>query len=160
MGSIRRREQMDNFDCTQFITFDYLREDADMLAMLIQKLEKLGFEILQGEQIRGVKKLFFHKQIRGVFMELKNEEFLGGFYQWKTETSPPSTIAKFKDIIEELVERYDVENMKLMFSYFAEEKKTSTEVFTVCKDRIMQGLFFVTPNTFEKWADNYVVEIV
>ena len=150
---------MENFDCTQFISFDYLKKDADIVDVITKKMEKIGFETLQGEQIRSVKGEFFCEQKRGFFLELKNEEFLGEFYQWKIENNPPLKITEFKDVIEESLGKYDISNLKLFFTYFAEEE-SSTEVFEVGRDRIMQGLFFVTPNNFDKWADNYVMKIM
>ncbi len=79
---------MENFDCTQFITFDIHEKSNEIYDEISDIFSSIGFEILIAEDIRQIKKEYFNNYREAYFIELKNDNFLGRFYEWKEKSKP------------------------------------------------------------------------
>lgn len=151
---------MENFDCTQFITFDIHEKSNEIYDNISELFSNISFKILINEDIREIKKKYFSNYIGGYFIELKNDNFLGEFYEWKEKSKPPKGIVEFHNAISKLLKEQYLYNFRVIFTFFAEQGKTSVEIIEVTRDMIMDGLYAVSTNNYDVWADNYIIELI
>lgn len=151
----------ENFDDTQFITFDISGEAEEITNQIQKRFEDLGFEVLQEPSIRDVKKQYFNKYRQAVFIELVDELFIGDFFYWKSEFEEPTK--RVLDFVEQLVwlkNQKEISNLKLILTAFAEEDKTSNEIIKVRQNEILQGFSAMSSYYYEIWTDNLIIEII
>jgi hypothetical protein len=150
---------IENFDCTQFITFDLISSEATV-ERLLEPFKYLGFELVFDFNIRQVKRDYFKQYINQCFVELKDDNFMGEFEDWVEQDSPPRAVRKFIEEIEVLLEIHMVKNVRIMLTFFAEEGTTTIENISVSRDDIKNGLFSMSKHNFEVWTDNLVLGIL
>ena len=90
----------ENFDATQFITFDVSGECEYIINQILERFHNLGFEVLLEKDIRNVKRRYFSKYKKGIFMELKDDTFLGEIEFWKVDSEMPTE--RIKSFVEQL----------------------------------------------------------
>lgn len=147
----------ENFDCTQFITFDY-EADSDINDVIHQIFSNSKFVVLSNQKIREVKKLYFKHYLMEYFFELMYDEFLGEFEDWEEESNPPTLIQEFVSVLEKLI-KLGLINFKIFLTKFAEEGKTENTVIAINDSDIMKGLFYMSNHNYEVWTDNLIIEI-
>lgn len=152
----------ENFDATQFITFDISDDNGHIVKQVRERFESLGFEVLQDNDIRKVKKQYFNEYIKTVFLELKDETFIGEIELWQDNTDMVLD-ERVKLFVEQLIWLYnqvEVNNLSLILTVFAEEGFTSNGVLEVAPDKILKGILKMSKYNFDIWVDNLVLEIV
>lgn len=152
----------ENFDATQFITFDISDDNGHIVKQVRERFESLGFEVLQDNDIRKVKKQYFNEYIKTVFLELKDETFIGEIELWQDNTDMVLD-ERVKLFVEQLIWLYnqvEVNNLSLILTAFAEEGFTSNGVLEVAPDKILKGILKMSKYNFDIWVDNLVLEIV
>lgn len=151
----------ENFDATQFITLDVLDDNECIIKQIRERFESLGFEVLQEKDIRKVKKQYFNKYIKKVFIELKDITFFGEIESWQVDDD--MSIDRIKSFAEQLIwifNQKEVSNLSLMLTGFAEEGISSDKVIKVTPDEIVKGISAMSKFYFDIWTDNLIIEIV
>lgn len=151
----------ENFDATQFITLDVLDDNECIIKQIRERFESLGLEVLQEKDIRKVKKQYFNKYIKKVFIELKDITFFGEIESWQVDDD--MSIDRIKSFAEQLIwifNQKEVSNLSLMLTGFAEEGITSDKVIKVTPDEIVKGISAMSKFYFDIWTDNLIIEIV
>lgn len=154
---------MENFDDTQFVSFDISDNSKVSLIEIMHRFSKIGFEVLDCESIRDVKKKYFQyfqEYKRKKFLELKDELFIGEFEEWELINKPTERIILFEDQIKWLSNSSDVLNLHIILTAFAEPENSSIKKITIESDKIREGLFSMSFHNYEIWADNLVIEII
>lgn len=156
MGNIGR-EMAENFDCTQFLTFDC--EDINEIHSKIYELFKgTIFSILSSDEIRTVKKKYLEKYTEKYIFELKHDEFIGEFEDWHYEDKPPILIQEFISTISILLD-YNLKKFKIILIKFAEEDYTSDKFIKINISQMKQGLFNMSLHNYDVSEDNLILEI-
>ncbi|OPX42548.1 hypothetical protein CLHUN_35150 [Ruminiclostridium hungatei] len=150
---------IENFDCTQFITFDSTTAVID-IERLLERFKLIGFELVLDCNIRQVKKEYFKKYVKQHFIELKDDEFMGEFEDWEELDNPPRKIGDFIREINSLIDSNVIQRVTIMLTLFAEEGTTAVENIEVSKNNIKKGLYSMSKHNFEVWTNNLVLEIV
>lgn len=88
----------ENFDCTQFFSFDTNLSLKEIL--LLSDLKNYEFLILKSDDISEVKKRYLEKYMSSYLIELKNDNFIGDLQDWSNFESPPIIADFFSDISE------------------------------------------------------------
>lgn len=152
----------ENFDATQFITFDISDKNEHLVEQVRKRFESLGFEVLQDNDIRKVKKQYFNGYIKTVFLELKDETFIGEIELWQ-DNMDMVLDKRVKLFVEQLIWLYnqaEVYNLSLILTGFAEEGFTSNGVLQVKPDEILKGILKMSRYNYDIMVDNLILEIV
>lgn len=149
----------ENFDCTQFITFNYFGSE-DINNIISECFEESIFKILDYDRIRKVKREYFSEYINEYFFELLNEEFIGEFEDWKDKDYPPILIQKFIDIISVIVSLKGIRDFRILITNFAELGNTENEVVNVKYSDLREGLFLMSKYNYSVWIDNIIINII
>lgn len=145
----------ENFDCTQFITYDSEENINDV----INSFHNIGFTIIPFDKIRNAKKEYFKEYFRSNVYELKFDEFLGYFDEWQAVEETPKLILYFANILKNIIQCSKVENLKVILTNFAEEGLSTNEVVKINNKKILEGLFLMSSKNFEVWTDNLILEL-
>ncbi|WP_411681649.1 hypothetical protein [Clostridium thailandense] len=145
----------ENFDCTQFITYDAEENIDDVINLF----HNIGFTIIPYDKIRNVKKEYFKEYFRTNVYELKLYEFLGCFDEWQEVEKTPKIILDFVNILKSIIQCSKVKNLKVILTNFAEEGLSTNEVVKINHKKIVEGLFLMSSKNFEVWTDNLILEI-
>jgi len=151
----------ENFDATQFITFDVLGARDDIINEINERFSNLGFEVLHEKDIRDVKKQYFINYRRTIFIELSDVTFLGDIEIWKDNFEKPSK--RIKDFAEQILwlkNKKKVTNLNLILTGFAEKGCSSDTVIKVKSDEIIKGISVMSKYYFDIWTDNLIMEII
>ena len=146
----------ENFDCTQFITFN-LEEDKNILDSVVDEFSKIGFDIIL--DIRDIKKAYFKEYLGEYFIELKDDNFMGEFEEWELENEPPSRIKDFMSVVKKIVQIKNIKSFTVMLTYFAEVGDSTNEVINVDSSNIQQGLFSMSRHNYDYCVDNLILKI-
>jgi hypothetical protein len=147
----------ENFDCTQFITFDI--EENSKIDDFINLFNSIGFTVIPFKKIRNVKKEYFKKYFRSNVYELKWDEFLGYFDEWQENEETPKPILDFTNILQNIIQCSTIINLKVILTNFAEEGLSTNEVIKISDKKVIEGLFLMSSKNFEIWTDNLILEI-
>ena len=151
----------ENFDATQFITFDVSGECEYIINPILERFHNLGFEVLLEKDIRNVKRRYFSKYKKGVFMELKDDTFLGEIEFWKVDSEMPTErIKSFVEQLNWIYNQKEIYNLSLILTGFAEEEFSSNTVIKVSPEDITNAISAMSKYYFDIWTDNLVVEII
>lgn len=151
----------ENFDATQFITFDIFDYNEHIIKQIRENFENLGFEVLQGNDIRKVKKKYFKQYMKTVFIELMDVNFFGEIESWQANVDMPTErIENFAEQLIWLFNQKEVSNLSLILTGFAEEGISSDKILKVTSDEIIKGIFAMSKYNFDIWTDNLILEIV
>lgn len=145
----------ENFDCTQFITYDAEENINDVINSFIS----IGFTVIPFDKIRNVKKEYFKEYFRSNVYELKWDEFLGYFDEWQEDGETPKPIIDFANVLKSVMKCSKVSNLRVILTNFAEEGLSTNEVIKVKDKKIIEGLYLMSSKNFEVWTDNLVLEI-
>ena len=163
MASIDRRWWFvgENFDATQFITFDTKCNCDYITTQLQEKFGLLGFEVLNFDKIRSVKKRYFNQYQKEVFIELKDETFFGEIELWNFDEEEPSDrIQKVSEILFWLKSQDGIGDVSFILTGFAEEGVSTTDIIKVNSTKIVKGISMMSKYSFDVWTDNLIIEIV
>lgn len=149
----------ENFDCTQFITFN-LEEIDTNIHDLVTSFNNMGFTVIYKNQIREVKKEYFKDYIQEEFIELKCDNFIGEFEDWELLEHPTEKILEFINAVKNIAKRSEIVNFKIILTGFAEEGYSSNEIIKVKLENINEGLFAMSKHYYDVWTDNLIVEII
>lgn len=149
----------ENFDCTQFITFDL--EDINIdIQQIITPFKDIGFEVILMNEIRDVKKEYFRDYIRSNILELKCDDFIGEFEDWEVLDKPPLQISQFANVIRNLTRKEEISSLKIFLTSFAEEGYSSNEIIKTKIEKIEEALFAMSKHYYDVWTDNLIIEII
>lgn len=148
---------MDNFDFTQFISFDSVLP----YEMIRDNVEKLflaqGFSVEEFKNIDNQKKEYFFDCWRTYSFELKKDDFLSEFMDWEIIENVPLTVKKFVNSIKEILAT-DISNLSIIICSFAEKGKTYNEHVCANIRNIYIELFKMSPFSF-KCPNNLIIKI-
>jgi len=128
-----------NFDCTQFISFDY-SGDKEIESILFDIFSTTPFNPLSTREIDKVKLSYFSKIRKKYFFELQFDEFLGEFEEWSEVTDPPFEIRSFCSCINQL-SSYGITDLTICLTDFAEKGKTGNEMVLSSRGDLYKELF-------------------
>ena len=151
----------ENFDATQFITFDMLRKNDDILNEIQVRFSNLGFEVIQENDMRDIKKKYFSKYRKSVFIELSSTSFYGEVETWNVNSEEPAQC--IKDFAEHLIwlnSQNDISDLRLILTGFAEEGYSSDATIEVKAADILKGIGAMSIYYYDIWADNLIVQII
>ena len=149
---------MDNFDFTQFVTFDstlpyQMIKDTVLKTFLIR-----GFTVIDFENIEEVKKDYFSSYWRKYSFELKMDDFLGGFMEWEIRDNIPIKVKAFIDDISEIL-TLSTWDLRVIICSFAEKEKTCNEYVCTKRDDMYGELFKMSPYSLV-CPDNLIIKIM
>lgn len=150
---------VENFDCTQFITFDYIAPDFNVERFL-ERFKLLGFQLVIGSDIKQVKRGYFRQHTKQYFVELKDDNFMGEFEDWIEMEKPPERIENFAREVDLLLKSEKLINVRIILTFFAEEGTTIIDKISISKESLREGLYSMSKHNFEVWANNLVLEII
>jgi len=149
----------ENFDATQFVTFDIGGNLVEIMDEIKRKFERLGFEVLDKMSMRKVKKEYFESFQREVFLELKNELFIGEIEFLQDESGAKQIVLDFVQNMQWLCFQKDISNLALIITAFAEKDYTSNTAIKVTSENILGGICTMSKYNYEVWTDNLIIEI-
>lgn len=149
---------MDNFDFTQFISFDSDLPYEEIQNVILKLFTEIGFSIVKFEEIEKVKKEYYSDYWKKYSFELKKDDFLSDFMEWETIENIPNPVIEFSKKIDELL-RLKIKGLRLIICSFAEKQKTDDEVVYVNHEKIFQELYKMSAFSF-KSPDNIIINIV
>lgn len=154
---MQRGLKMVNFDFTQFISFDSILS-YDTIQNNIDKIfEKKGFLLTKFEDIESVKKNYYSPYWRKYTFELKKDDFLSEFMEWRLEENIPQSISEFVELIHKIL-ALDISKLCVIICSFAEETKTCNEFVHVNKENIYKELFKMSPFSYI-CPENLIIDI-
>ena len=149
----------ENFDCTQFITFDCTLVEKEVIKKLLF-YENIGFEVILEKDIRNIKKEYFKNYRKQIFVELKYDDFIGEIDEWKDiNDDPPTIISDFIKITKDIIREEEIINLKIIFSSFAEMGLTTNEVLNTSVDKLVYSLFHISMSSPYNPVDNLIIEV-
>jgi hypothetical protein len=149
----------ENFDCTQFISFDY--DGANNVETIIRNVFRDSvFEVINCNEIILIKKEYFKYHLAKYFFELKYDDFMGEFEDWKYLDKPTLMIQQFIDRIGELYALFQIKRLVVILTNFAEKGETKDLHINITKWNINKGMFSMSSHNYEVWADNLILEII
>lgn len=148
---------MENFDFTQFITINSDLPYDKIKNLIAYLFEKAGFSIISYDSMESVKRDYFSGYWNKYSFELKKDDFLGDFMDWKDINFAPEPIIQFKNIVDKL-QTYDISGLRLIICSSAERLKTSNEVVNVNSCKLLEELFKMSIYSF-KCPDNLIISI-
>ena len=106
----------ENFDCTQFVSFNYSENPINQNTIL--SFKKQGFTLIEKQFMRKAKIEFFIDYIENQFYELKNDNFIGEFEDWVVKDNPPHAITKFIQMIKEWMDQINISHFKIFLTSY------------------------------------------
>lgn len=149
---------MANFDFTQFISFDSILPYDTVQNKMESIFKKKGFSIIKFEEIENVKKNYYSDYWRGYTFELKRDDFLSEFMDWKLVENIPPMVNEFIGIIDTIL-MLDISDLRVIICSFAEKEKTSDEFVYTDRKKIYKELFKMSPFSFN-CPDNLIISIL
>lgn len=146
----------ENFDCTQFITFD-LKEHKQIMNLLIHDFNQIEFDIIF--DIRNIKKIYFKQYLRKYFIELKDDDFMGEFEDWKLINKPPKRIRDFINVVKKIAQIKNIKNFTIILTYFAELGNSTNKMVNVNISNLERGLYIMSRYNFDYYVDNLILKI-
>ena len=149
----------ENFDCTQFITFNY--EGTERIESIVRNIFKDSvFTINYGDAIRTVKKEYLKHYLEGCLFELEHKEFMGEFEDWEVLSQPTPLVNELICKLYYLFCLYPIKNAKVILVLFAEFGNTKDAKIYVNLSDIRDGLFKMSMHCFDVWADTLIIELL
>lgn len=148
---------MNNFDFTQFITFDSALPYEVIQDKIEGVFKRKGFLVTEFEDVEEVKKDYYSNYWRKYSFELKRDDFLSGFMKWEIIENVPELVEGFVDDINEIL-MLDISNLRIIICSFAEKGRTGNEFVCVSKNNLYEVLFKMSPFSFV-CPNNLIVEI-
>lgn len=148
---------MDNFDFTQFISFN-----SDLLYNEIEKVvkeifEKAGFSIVAFDNLDKIKKDYYGNYWNDFSFELCKDDFLADYMDWDNKDEIPISISEFVDSINELL-KFDIRDLVIIICSSAKSEKSNNLVVNTKQDMLTEELFKMSIHSFQ-CPDNLVVYI-
>lgn len=151
----------ENFDATQFITFDIKNNLEWIMEQIQNRFSNLGFHIINEKGIRRVKMQYFNEYRKTIFIELVDETFIGEIEYWKVDSEMPvKRIIDFSNQLFWLYSREEVSNLNLILTGFAEKEFTTNTKIEVNSDEILKGMSTMSKYYFDMWTDNLIIKIM
>lgn len=153
----------ENFDCTQFITFNCCQKDEENVVKTLYKIfENAGFICLPDYKIRKVKTEYFFNYAYDYFFELDNDTFLAEFDDWKEEKEPSEIVNKFIKDIKEFKACCNIKQMRIILTEFAEKNITSETYAKIKEEQLLEFLFKMSKYYFDEDASqsNLILELI
>lgn len=147
----------ENFDCTQFFSFDTNLSLKEIL--LLSDLKNYEFLILKSDDIREVKKRYLEKYMSSYLIELKNDNFIGDLQDWSNFESPPIIVEFFSDISEKIAKNINITNYSIILCKFAQENVTEDKVLEIKSNEILPALYNMSKFSYDLWMDNLILKI-
>ena len=148
----------ENFDCTQFVSFNYSENPINQ--NIILSFKKQGFTLIEKPFMRKAKIEFFIDYIENQFYELKNDNFIGEFEDWVDKDNPPHTITNFIKMIEEWMCQINISYFKIFLTSYAEiNGDTTCCVIKSTLNSLINELFKMSRYYYGKHHDNMIFEI-
>lgn len=148
---------MENFDFTQFISFDSDIVYSEAKDIVDEIFIEDDFSIIEFDNMDEVKKDYYSDYWKKYSFELQKDDFLGDFMEWKNINDVPESIVKVVKKIEKL--SYICNNeLVLIICYFAESMKTRNEVVQISVNDLLNELFKMSIHSF-KCPDNLIITI-
>ncbi len=149
----------ENFDCTQFLTFNSSLNE-EKIDELLSPLKDVGFNIIKGSGIREIKRIYFKKYIEDIYIELGMENFIGELDMWEDINNPSKIVERLIEVISAVAKNTDIRKLKVILASFSEVNKTSDEEISTSPEDIAKGLFTMSKNYYDIWADNLIINII
>lgn len=148
---------MENFDFTQFISFD-----SDMMYDTVSDtvnkyFEPEGFSVIEFSNVDEVKKKYYCDYWKKHSFELQKDDFLSDFMDWENVSEVPKSIINAVCKIKKLLEICNTE-IVFIICYFAEYKKTRNEVVYISQASIYDELFKMSIHSF-MCPENLIIHI-
>lgn len=149
---------MENFDYTQFITFDSTLPSDILYSKMKELFEELGFEVTVYDEMDIGKKEYYQDYWKEHVYELPNDFFLEPCSDWKDKDVVPKEYEKFLHKMERLCQM-DVQNVCLIICSFAEKGRTKDEIVFTTKEGITNEIFKMS---IHSWVlpDNLIINII
>ncbi|NMA85222.1 MAG: hypothetical protein GX962_15315 [Epulopiscium sp.] len=148
----------ENFDCTQFITFNSQKEYKEIIEKINSIFSDLSFKIVESSNIKVVKRNYYKDFWDKYCFELEDSEFLGDFYDWKDKSNPPLSIKLFCEAIFKLMNSIEMTSIKVIICSFADITKTQNSFVKVDKDMLLDEMFSMSINSFI-CPENLIIEL-
>lgn len=149
----------ENFDCTQFITFDTKLNNIEVIEFL-HLFNNIGLNIISQDEISIIKKEYLKKYFKSNVYELKNDTFLGNLDEWlNISDNPPKSVSNFIEVIRTVYKSKNIFNLTIILTSFAQYGKTSDQVFDISIDEIEYYLFLMSFNSHSPTIDNLILHI-
>lgn len=148
---------IENFDCTQMVSFEYYHENKPFLLGL-SNFGKIGFDILLNEDIKQVKKTYFQNNENEYFIEFINKEFSGEFEDWVDFDNPPKLIVDLAYEIKKFAISNDIPNIMIFLTFFAEKGITKDHVVSCKSNDLLHAFFMMSKSNFDIWVDNLIID--
>lgn len=148
------------FDCTQFISIK-IQDNIDTLNDLIERYKELSFKIVNESEIKPQKLDYLKNHLQDYTVELKHDQFLGIFDNWKDKSKVPNEIIRFADITKDIVNTLSVESLKIIFVDYASEKRELDHLIQAeCTvNNLIDILFYQSSSCFEAWGNVMIVTV-
>lgn len=150
---------LENFDDTQFITFDIKENEEVVLEKIKNIFNSNGFTVIFEEELRNVKIDYFKPYRQDYFIELKDELFIGEFEDWESVEDVPDRIKLFEEQIKQLNSINEVYNIKIIITILAEMGHTSNTELMVEISDVLNGLFGMSDRNYDIWTDNLIISL-
>lgn len=138
---------MNNFDFTQFVSFDSVLPYQIICDSIVNIFEISDFEVISIKDIESVKKEYFSVYWSRYIFELKNDSFLEGFMEWESPEIIPETVKEFIKILDKIL-ALDISRLRVIISSFAEKDKTDNQFIVTKKQNIYKELFKMSPFSY------------
>lgn len=149
----------ENFDCTQFLTFDSILAENEVIKKLLS-YENIGFKVILEKDIRNIKKEYFKNYRKQIFVELEYDDFIGEIDEWKDiNDAPPKLISNFIKITKDIIRQEEIINLKIILASFADMGLTTNEVLNASVDKLEYSLFHISMNSPYNPVDNLIIEV-
>lgn len=133
----------------------------DILNEIQVRFSNLGFEVIQEKDMRDIKKEYFSKYRKSVFIELSSTSFYGEVETWNVNSEEPAKC--IKDFAEQLIwlnSQNDISDLRLILTGFAEEDYSSDTMIEVKATDILKSIGAMSIYYYDIWADNLIIQII
>lgn len=149
----------ENFDCTQFLTFDSILAENEVIKKLLS-YENIGFKVIVEKDIRNIKKEYFKNYRKQIFVELEYDDFIGEIDEWKDiNDAPPKLISDFIKITKDIIRQEEITNLTIILASFADMGVTTNEVLNASVDKLEYSLFHISMSSPYNPVDNLIIEV-
>lgn len=138
---------MANFDFTQFISFDSILSYNLIQNNVEEIFGKKGFLITGAEDIESVKMDYYSQYLRKYTFELKKDDFLDDFMEWRSEEKIPQPVVEFIELINKTL-KLDISKLCVIICSFADKDKTCNEFVCTNIENIYKELFKMSPFSY------------
>lgn len=149
---------MENFDFTQFISFDSDMPYEQVKNIVIGLFSNTDFVVTDFDEVENVKKDYYSEYWKKYSFELKKDDFLGDMQEWKEVEAPPEDFTDFKKRIDPLLE-LGVTDVRLLICSFAEKNKTDNKVVYVGRNHWFSELFRMSIYSVERPPSNLIIVV-